>query len=142
MSRVFTTSIVIAAPLERVWPLLAGVERWSEWTPTITRVTALAGGAARVGARYRVEQPKLAPAVYTVTSWQEPREFTWVMRSPGIEGVASHALTPVDGGCRLDLRVEFKGLLAGLIAALAGALTQDYIETEARCLKAAAESRA
>lgn len=142
MSRVFTTSIVIAAPLEQVWPVLADVERWATWTPTITRVTSLDGGAAREGARYRVEQPRLAPAVYTITSWRAPHAFTWVMRSPGIEGVADHTLTAVPGGCRLELRVEFRGLLAGLVAAMAGALTQQYIETEARSLKAKTEAHA
>ncbi|MCE9626632.1 MAG: SRPBCC family protein [Candidatus Eisenbacteria bacterium] len=143
MSRVFTASVMIAAPIERAWAVLADLERWSGWTPTVTRVTPLDGGAPREGARYRVEQPKLAPAVYTITSWRAPHAFTWVMRSPGIEGVADHTLTVLDGGgCRLELRVEFRGLLAGLVAAMAGTLTQQYIETEASSLKSKAEAQA
>jgi hypothetical protein len=43
------------------------------------------------------------------------------------------------GGCRVTLALEFRGMLSTVVAVLFGKLTQDYINTEARMLKARCE---
>lgn len=130
----YDTRISVAAPPAQVWQVLADVTRWPEWTPTMKAVTLL-DGALRVGARVRVEQPRLPPAVYTVTELAEGRAFTWRMNAPGVIGTATHAVTPTAQGTEVHLAVTFGGVLGGLVGRLAGPLTRDYIRREAEGLK-------
>jgi uncharacterized protein YndB with AHSA1/START domain len=75
----FTRSIAIRAPVEHVWTILADLERWPEWTASMRSVRALGDTPLGVGARYRVEQPKLQPAEFTISDWRPPHSFTWKM---------------------------------------------------------------
>lgn len=139
---VFVTERDIAAPLERVWPVLADVTRWHEWTTSITSVEPLGDPVLVVGARFLVRQPRLQPAEFTVTVCDPPRSFRWVMGSGVLRAVADHALAPAPGGCRVTLRLEYGGLLGGLVAALYRELTVDYMEREAVGLQRRVEGKA
>ena len=138
----FVEKIVIRAPVERTWGVLAELERWPEWTASMRSVRALGDGPPGMGARYRVEQPKLQPAVFTIRDWRPPRSFTWKMGSAGLSAVATHTLVPKPEGCELELRLDYGGVLGGLVAALAGKLTRDYMKLEAEGLKRRSESGA
>jgi len=63
--------VIINASPAAIWQVLADVERWPTWTPTVLEVEPLTSNGhkagLKVGARYRVVQPKLRPAVYEVT---------------------------------------------------------------------------
>ena len=52
----FVTVEISAAP-DQVWGVLTDVERWSEWTETVTRVQRLDDGPLREGSRARISQP-------------------------------------------------------------------------------------
>jgi len=89
-----------------------------------------------IGSRVRIEQPKLAPAVWTITDWQPESAFIWVSRRPGVVVTALHAIEGnSEGASRVTLTVRFEGLLAPLIALLSGKLTQHYMGLEAAGLK-------
>ena len=47
-----------------------------------------------VGARVRIEQPKLRPAVWEVSAVEPGGSWTWVASAPGIRTTAVHALEP------------------------------------------------
>ena len=106
----------IDAPVETVWARLAAVLEWNGWTPTIIRVEALEHALLKPGRRFRVYQPKLRPAIWSVTAVQPPVSFTWEARAPGVRMVAEHALERLPSGhVGLTLRFSFGGLLGPLV---------------------------
>ena len=137
--RTFSTSIDIAAPAGRVWPIMSDVERWHEWTASITRVKRLDPGQLRPGARAYIRQPRLPPAYWEVTDVQPGREFTWISRSPGVLVTARHLVEPTANGSRATLSLHYGGSLGCLLAKLVGGITQRYIEMEAAGLKRRSE---
>jgi uncharacterized membrane protein len=136
----FRTSIDIAAPPDRVWPIMRDVERWHEWTASITGIERLDDGPLRVGSRATVRQPKLPTNVFQVTALEDGRGFSWESRSPGLRGIGHHWIEPTSTGCRVTLGVDFRGPLAWLVSRLYGKLTQRYIEIEAAGLKHRSEA--
>ncbi|MEO5746255.1 MAG: SRPBCC family protein [Terracoccus sp.] len=135
------TTVEIEAPAERVWALLSDVERWPEWTASMSSVTLL-DAALAVGSRATVEQPRLPRATWTVTALEEGIEFDWASAMPGVLTVGRHHVEMVDEGhSRVVLTVHQSGLL-GPVARLAyGRLTRRYLKLEAAGLKTRCEAR-
>jgi len=107
--------IDIAAPPDQVWTVLADIERWPEWTASVTSVERLDDGPVAVGSLARVKQPRLRAAVWRVTSVEPGRSFDWAAKSPGITTAAGHRLERSDGGTRVALTIEMTGPLAGIL---------------------------
>jgi uncharacterized protein YndB with AHSA1/START domain len=126
---------VTAAHAEVVWRILADVEHWPNWTPTVLEVKPLGQAGLRVGARYRLTQPKLRPAVYEVTECTPNEAFTWVQRFPGGTMTADHRLTPGDEGTEVELSFTSSGLVANLVSMMFSNLIREYVAIEARSLK-------
>lgn len=135
----YSRTIEIDAGPERVWDVMRQVERWREWTASITAVELLEAGELGPGARVRVRQPRLPPNVFTITRWEPGRGFAWTSRSPGMTAEADHRIEARPGGCAVTLSVRFEGLIGSLVGRLYGGLTRDYIELEAQGLKRRAE---
>jgi uncharacterized membrane protein len=138
--RSFNTSIDIAAPAGRVWSIMSDVERWHEWTASITGIRRLDDGPLRIGSRALVRQPKLPQNRFEVTALEEGRGFSWESKSPGLRGIGHHWIEPTPAGCRVNLGVDFRGALAWPVSRLYGRLTQHYIEMEAEGLKRRSEA--
>jgi uncharacterized membrane protein len=132
---VMSHEVTIVSPPARVWEVFTDFERWPSWTPTMRRIASLGDGAAGVGSRYRIEQPKLAPAVWTLTEWSAGRAFTWVSSSPGVRVTGEHLIEPVPEGSRVVVTLHFGGWLGGLAGLLAGGLARRYMEIEGARLK-------
>lgn len=137
----YTLTHDIDASADEVWRVLRDVENWPQWTPTMRRIRPLSGGPLAVGSRYRVEQPRLLPAVWEVTACEPGRSFTWATRSPGVTTVAEHLLTPRPDGVRMVQNLDQTGPLERLIRPLFGGLVRRYVETEGQGLKAYCERR-
>ena len=141
MSPTFTRSIAIDAPPERVWAVMRDVERWPEWTASITSITRIDGGPLAVGSRVVIRQPKLPVNYSDVTELEPNRGFTWVSRSPGVVATARHEIEPLASGSRVTLSVHFGGALGWFVGRLVRRLTERYIAMEAEGLKRRSEAR-
>lgn len=142
MPRYYEQSIEIDAPPKQVWPVMANVTHWSQWTPTILRVVVLTTGPMGVGARVRIRQPRLPPAIWRVTEWQPDHHFTWVSVAPGVRVTARHAVDSMNTGCRVCLSLNYDGIWGGLVARLTHRFNIGYLELEANGLKVHCEALA
>ena len=137
----FSVTVDIQAPTDRVLAVLCDIERWPEWTSTITSVRRIDGGPFAVGSRARVLQPKLRPAVWQVAELDERSGFTWISRSPGVQVTARHSVEENGTECRATLSLQFSGLLGPIVARIFRGLNERYLATEAQGLKECAEGR-
>lgn len=133
---IYATSVSIDAPPEDVWRVLSNVTQWPLWTPTVTEVTALEGPELRVGSRFRVTQPKLRPATWTVTSAVSNSGFVWESSALGMVMVAEHLIEAVASGrTQVHLSFAFRGLLGAVLGRISKALVESYLATEATSLR-------
>jgi hypothetical protein len=139
----FDDEILIDAPMETVWRVYSDVERWSDWTASIRRCRFVEGDQLALGARARIEQPKLPTAEWEVTDVDPGRSWTWVAKAPGVRTTASHRLEPQGAGAtRVHQSIEQRGPLGAVIGRLYAGLTRRYLAMEAAGLKARAEAPA
>lgn len=136
----YESKIIINAPAHRVWKLLSDVTRWPQWLPTVTHVVALDGESIVVGARYRVQQPRLRPAVWAVTEVEDSRRFVWEAHLTGIRMVAGHAIVEkAPDVSEVILTFSFDGLLGGIVGRMYRSIVTGYLAQEATALKRAVE---
>jgi len=133
-------TVTIAAPPERVWAVVVDVERWPERISTVDAVERLDAGPFVVGSRCRVRQPRMAPAVWTVTDLVDGSSFTWESRSPGVTVTGVHEVEPHADGSRLTLSLTMSGPIARLAWLLTRARTTRYVETEAASITRSAQT--
>lgn len=137
----FSTSITIQTSQEAVWKVLSNVAHWHEWTPTVTKVEVLNTPELKLGNRYKVFQPKLQPAEWTVTELTTSN-FTWESKAPGMHMRAEHVVKPINATqSEVTLTFAFNGWLGNLIGKIYGKMTEEYIQTEANSLKKKVENK-
>lgn len=136
------TSIAIDAPARVVWQVFSAVERWPEWTASVTRIVPLDGPAIEVGNRFEIKQPRLPKLVWQVTAVDPGRGWTWVQRSPGGTTVATHEVV-AQGPQRTLARqgIDQRGPVGALVGALLRGTTRRYLQLEAEGLKARSEAQ-
>ena len=132
-------AIDIDAPSEVVWRVTADVERWPEWTPTVTAVHRLDSEPFGRGSVARIKQPAQPAADWLVTAFDSGRMFTWESRRRGLRFVGTHEVSPRGGGTRNLLRVEAEGILAFLLWPVLKPAMQRALAAENRGLKQEAE---
>ncbi|MFV9633739.1 SRPBCC family protein [Mycobacterium neumannii] len=133
----------INAPAAVVWDVFSDVERWPEWTASVTRLVALDSRELAVGNRFEIKQPRMPKLVWKVTEVVPGASWTWVQRSPGGLTVARHHVSPVSADSqartRIDQRLEQRGPVGALVGLLMRSMTKRYLELEADGLKARCE---
>ena len=138
----YAASLVIGAPRESVWRVLAAVVAWPKWLPTVSAVEALNGEPLQIGFKYIVRQPKLRPATWVVTELEPPRCFAWQARTPGLLMVASHTIEESSLGKSLvTLRFSFTGVLGAPIGWLFRSITERYLAQELASLRSVVEAQ-
>jgi hypothetical protein len=119
---------------------MSDVDRWHEWTPSVTSVTRLGGAPFAVGSQVMIRQPKFPPALWKVTAIEPGKSFTWVSVAPGLRVVGRHQVEPTPTGSRATLSLDMQGILGGLWGRMTKGITERYIAFEASGLKARSEN--
>jgi len=133
-------SVEIDAPASLVWDVFSDVERWPEWTASVTRLVALDGPGIAVGKRFEIKQPKMPTLVWKVTEVAPGVSWTWAQGSSGGATSAHHALTPMAGDRTLVRQtIDQRGVVGTLVGRLMLGTTRRYLEMEAQGVKARSE---
>ena len=133
-------SIEIDAPPRLVWEVFSDVERWPEWTASVTSLIGLDGPGLAVGKRFAIKQPGMQKMVWTVTEIDPGSSWTWVQRYPGALVTARHYVSVHRGGGTLvRQRLDMRGVLGALAGRLLAKKTKRFLELEAQGLKARSE---
>jgi uncharacterized membrane protein len=127
--------VEIDRPPDVVWPVMVDIERWPDWTPSITAVERLDASLFGIGSRVRIRQPRLKTMVWQVSQFREGRLFVWDARSPGVFIVGSHEVKARAHGSTVILKIKQTGWLTPLVTLLFGNLTRRYVQMEAQGLK-------
>ena len=137
----FEKSVDINAPQQRVWDVLSDVEAWPRRIDTVEMVELLTPSPPTEGSRVRLKQPKLPEGIWEVTVWDAPSYFEWSQKTGGITSVAGHRVEALgEGGARLTLTLDMRGLLIPVIGLFYKGLTNRYMTREADGMKRAAET--
>jgi uncharacterized protein YndB with AHSA1/START domain len=134
--------VVISAPAAHVWEVFTDVERWPDWTPSVTRASIVDGGPTlNVGTRVRIRQPRMPALEWVVRELEAGRSWTWFARSPGVTTSATHLIDEIDEStCRVRQHVDHRGAFAGVIGRLTRRRTRRYLVQEAAGLKQRCET--
>ncbi|MGA8089223.1 MAG: SRPBCC family protein [Terracidiphilus sp.] len=125
----------------RVWNVLLDVERWPEWTTSVSKVQRMDIGPLTLGSRTRIWQPKLMPAVWQVTSLDEKRRiFAWTTHTFGIKIVARHQVEAVGARSRVTLSLTYTGVVGAVLARAYRDLNWEYLTREANGLRGHCEA--
>ena len=135
-------SIEIDAPPQLVWDVFSDVERWAEWTASVTSLVGRDGPDLAVGKRFAIKQPGMQKLVWRVTEIDPGSSWTWVQRSPGVLVTARHDVISQPGGRTLvRQKLDQRGVLGSLVGRLMVKKTKRFLALEAQGLKARAEQR-
>lgn len=125
----------------RVWAVLLDVNRWPEWTTSVTRVQRMDMGPLTLGSRTRIWQPKIMPAVWQVTSLDEKRRiFGWTTYNFGLKIIGRHQVEAVGAHSRVTLSLHYSGALGTIMARIYRNLNWEYLSREANGLRAKCEA--
>lgn len=138
----FEQEATVAANQHAVWALYSDVARWPQWADSFTTVQLVDGDLA-LGARVRIQQPRLPITTWTVTALDPGRGWSWTATGLGTRTVADHRIEQLGPTTtRVRLSVTYGGPIGWIIGRLSAALTRQYLSIEANGLKEACEANA
>jgi hypothetical protein len=79
--------------------------------------------------------------MWTVTTLDPGRGFTWKSGVPGMWVHANHSVMPLRGGSRAVLSLDYEGVISTLLGRLTRGITDRYLELEAAGLKYRSEQQ-
>jgi uncharacterized membrane protein len=133
-------SVEIDALPQLVWDVFSDVERWPEWTASVTSLVGLDGPVLAFGKRFAIKQPRMSKLIWKVTEIDPGSSWTWVQHSPGVLVCARHDVIAQPGGRTLvRQQLDQRGVIGALVGRLMVKKTRRFLELEAQGLKSRAE---
>lgn len=115
-ARSYESTAEIGAPAEAVWAVLTDGAGWQSWDSGVDAVDGRIAPGETVTIRSKVAPGRAFPV--KVTTFEAPGTMVFSGGLPlGLfRGVRTYRLTPSGGGTRFEMREEYSGPLAGLMA--------------------------
>jgi uncharacterized membrane protein len=133
-------TIEIDAPAQLVWEIFSDVERWPEWTASVTSLVGRDGAELAVGKRFSIKQPGMPKLVWKVTEIDPGVSWTWVQSAPGALASARHeVIAQPDSRTLVRQQLGQRGVLGALVARLMVKKTKRFLQLEAQGLKTRSE---
>ena len=128
------TARINARPQD-IFNVLLDFGRWNRWTESITDMLVLNTDRPGPGVQIKVLQPKLPPAVWTITEIEPDKTLTWEKKSFGLRMLSEHFISDGAGVTSVTIRMTYEGALGGLFYRLTHSLTDNYMDMEIAGLK-------
>jgi uncharacterized protein YndB with AHSA1/START domain len=132
--------IDIAAPIEVVWDVLAGVDDWPRWFSEGT--SAAIAGPVAPGTTLRMKSRGPGTITATIEAAEPPHVLGWTGRTLGISAIHVWRLERSDGGTSVRTQESMDGFPVRLLRAAMRKKLEGVLETWLRDLKIEAEHRA
>lgn len=132
--------IEIAAPIEVVWEVLAGVGDWPRWFSE-GRSATIAGPIAP-GTTLRMKSRGPGTITARIESTEQPHVLAWTGRTLGISAIHVWRLEQSDGGTRVKTQESMDGFPVRLLRATMRKKLERVLDTWLRDMKIEAERRA
>ncbi len=127
-------SVINARPQD-IFNVLMNVERWNQWTKSITKISILDSRQLAPGVKIKVLQPKLPPTIWTIKEIITDKLLTWEKRYLGFSMLSEHSISIQNNEITVTIRITYIGPLAALFYKLTHALTDNYMTLEIKGLR-------
>lgn len=133
-------TVAIDAPADLVWSVFTDVERWPEWTASVTRLAGVDGPDLALGRRFEIDQPRMPTLTWQVTELVPHSSWTWVQRSAGAVTVARHSVVATAADATtVNQELDQGGFIGAAVAMLMRRMTKRYLVMEGQGLKVRSE---
>jgi hypothetical protein len=128
--------IMIQAPVEAIWQILADIDRWNSWYPAVSQ--AKLEGALAPGSIFRWKSGGTA----IVSTLQEVKPYcriSWTGKAVGTQAIHVWILEPNEGGVLVKTEESFEGWLVRLLKGMMQRMLDTSLQAWLEHLKQKAE---
>jgi uncharacterized protein YndB with AHSA1/START domain len=109
-----SASVVVAAPVEKVWEVVSNVSRMSEWSPECRKIVVLGSPKQGLGTKLLGLNRRgwaVWPTTSKVVRYEPGKAVAWKTRESG--ATWHYELTPTESGTRLTGKRELSAYTVG-----------------------------
>lgn len=125
---VIVETTTIPGELQRVWDAMVDFESRPRWEPRVKEASILGGKPLREGSciDLRVDRGRV---IVTVAAIEPPTRIVLLVKGPGFRVTHGYELSPEQGGTKLVMRGDYRGLIGRLVVRLKrGSVQRDLID--------------
>lgn len=128
--------IEINAPIEKVWSIMADIDNWSKWQPTISRPSL--SGQLKMGSRFTWKTGG-AGITSTLQTVNHPTHLSWTGKTYGMFAIHNWTFERIPYGTLVSVDESMEGLLAFLFKKAFNRNLEKDMANWLSCLKKEAE---